>query len=306
MLTNTDQALVSILVNCYNSEAFLKQALDSIYKQTYQNFEIILVDNCSTDRTFEITQNYDKRLRYFKTQKNIPLYAARNMGLVEVQGQYLCVLDSDDYWVPTKLQLQIDLMKSNSKIDLIYTAYESHYETLHKSFFKKVYLQMINYSDNHFETGFVSQVQILKNYNVNFQTIMMKVSILKGLNFDDRFNLVGDLDLIYRLIWLHQVQIYYINQKTAFSRIHERQLSRKSDLRWVIECLKLFAKIKVAMTQPEQKLYRKYFVLFYYSSHLLRLKKYRSALLIKSKYIFTSLKYTLHFLKSVLTSLKGS
>ena len=78
------QPLVSIVINCYNGEEFLKSAIDSIYSQTYTNWEIIFWDNCSTDRSSEIALSYDKRLRYFKstTDVPIPIYEAKSLLII--------------------------------------------------------------------------------------------------------------------------------------------------------------------------------------------------------------------------------
>lgn len=304
---NIKDIQVSILVNCYNSEPFLKEALDSIYRQTHQNFEIILVDNCSTDRTAEIAKSYDQRLKYVKTEKNCPLYAARNVGLKHVTGNYLCVLDSDDFWVENKLELQLNKMLDNPQIDILYTAYRSYYEAQEslKNSFKRCYLKFINFSDNFLFSGFVSQEKILKNYNINFQTIMFKFTSIRSVSFDDRMSLTGDLDFIYRLLWINKLKLFYMNDLTAYSRIHPKQLSRRSDLRWIIESYKVFFKIENYMSAEERKLFKKYFILFYYSSYLFRVKKFRKAFILKSTYIFGSLRFSLHFLKSVLMYMKG-
>lgn len=299
--------LVSVLVNCFNSELYLKQALDSIYAQGYQNFEIILVDNCSTDRTAEIARSYDYRLKYVKTEKNVPLYAARNIGLKHIKGEFLCVLDSDDYWVSDKLQLQIESMKKHQEIDVLYTAYRSHFEgrASNVNILTKVYLMFINFSDNPFSDGYVKSKSIIKNYNINFQTIMFRGSSIQGFQFDDRLNLMGDLDFIYRLIWINKAKLFCMRRVTAFSRIHERQLSRKSDLRWVIESIKVLQKIEQNMSEEDIKYFKKYFILFYYSSYLLRIKKHQKSLSIKSCFVFDSIRLFLHFFKSLFISLKS-
>lgn len=298
--------LVSILVNCYNSEAYLKQALDSIYAQTYQNFEIILVDNCSVDKTAAIARSFDHRLVYVKTEKNVPLYAARNVGLAQVKGQYLCVLDSDDYWVADKLEKQLQIFKKQN-IDILYSKFYSHLEA-ERNFsyaFKVLYLKLINFSDNFIFNQLVSKTELITRYNINFQTIMFKVSSLQHTQFDARLNLIGDLDYIYRLVWKQDLKVYYMNTQTAFSRIHQRQLSRKSDYRWVIESLKSFYKVSDQMSEQEQALYRKYFVKFYLSSHLLRQKKFTSAFCLKASYALSSLRFFMHFLKSFSSIVKG-
>lgn len=303
-----NKPLISILVNCYNSESYLKQALDSIYSQIYQNFEIILVDNCSTDQTAIIAKLYDQRLKYFKTEKNVPLYAARNVGLEHVTGDFLCVLDSDDYWVTDKLDLQLKYMSNQPNIDILYSSYRSHYDAQDtgKNKLVKIYLKFINFSDNVLFDRFVKRSALIKNYNINFQTIMFRTSSLDGVRFDNNLNLMGDLDFVFRLLWLKNANIYSIKKVTAYSRIHERQLSRKSDLRWVIESIKVLRKIENKMTKHEMNYFKLYFIVFYYSSYLLTRKKYQKAIQIKARFSLNSIRGFMHFFKSVMTILASA
>jgi len=98
-----NQSRVSVLMNCYNGEKYLREALDSIYAQSYDNWEIIFIDNCSIDSSAKIAQSYDSKLKYYKTEGNIPLGAARNFGLEFCQGKYAAFLDVDDIWLPDAL-----------------------------------------------------------------------------------------------------------------------------------------------------------------------------------------------------------
>jgi teichuronic acid biosynthesis glycosyltransferase TuaG len=113
-------AEVSILMNGYNAQKYLKEAIDSIFDQTYEDWEIIFIDNCSTDKTKEIVFSYNEKVKYYKTEKNIPLGAARNFGLQFCTGKYLAFLDTDDIWMPEKLKLQIDIMNKNRDFQLCY------------------------------------------------------------------------------------------------------------------------------------------------------------------------------------------
>ena len=104
---------VSILMNCYNGSQFLREALDSIYAQTYSDWEIIFVDNCSTDESANIAKSYGKRVKYHKTDSNISLGAARNFG-VQFCSDYIAILDVDDIWMPNALQVLYDSITSGN------------------------------------------------------------------------------------------------------------------------------------------------------------------------------------------------
>lgn len=103
---------VSVLMNCLNGEKYVKQAIDSVYAQTHSDWEIIFIDNASTDNTEHIAKSYDNRLKYYRNEQTLPLYHARNIGLQHVTGDFLAFLDVDDTWVPDKLTQQLTVMQT--------------------------------------------------------------------------------------------------------------------------------------------------------------------------------------------------
>lgn len=105
---------VSVLMNCYNGEKYLTQAIDSVFNQTFEDWEIIFVDNCSTDNSAEIAKSYKSKLKHYKTDQNIPLGAARNFGLKFCQGEYVTFLDVDDIWLPDALENLIKAITSGN------------------------------------------------------------------------------------------------------------------------------------------------------------------------------------------------
>ena len=95
----------SVIVNCKNSQEYLKDCLDSILNQSYEHFELIIIDNNSIDSTFEIINTFDdERIKYFNTKKDLSLSAARNIGIKFSTGSYIGFLDSDDLWHKNKLK----------------------------------------------------------------------------------------------------------------------------------------------------------------------------------------------------------
>jgi glycosyltransferase involved in cell wall biosynthesis len=210
-----NKPLVSILMNCYNCEKYLKEAIDSIYAQTYENWEIIFVDNCSIDKSAEIAKSYDDgRLKYYKTEKNIPLYAARNFGFQYVTGEYLGFLDTDDTWENDKLELQIKEF-STDRVGLVYSNYwflnESKQE---KSVRYKSKLPSGNILD-----------ALLQDYQVGLLTILISTKELFKLNevFDPNYQIIGDLDLVIRLASVTQIKA--LQKPLATYRSHGGNLS---------------------------------------------------------------------------------
>ena len=112
--------LVSIIVNCYNGEKYLQDAINSIYAQSYQNWEIIFWDNNSNDNSAEIALSCDKKLRYYKSQSTTTLGKARAQAVSKAKGEYLAFLDCDDLWHTNKIEKQIDKIINNQDVGLVY------------------------------------------------------------------------------------------------------------------------------------------------------------------------------------------
>ena len=112
------EEMVSVIVPTYNREKYIERAVQSILRQTYDRYEIIIVDDGSTDNTWEIIQKLeeiDRRIRYIKLEKNQGPAHARNIGLQEAKYEYIAFLDSDDEWLPNKLELQMGKMRESSE-----------------------------------------------------------------------------------------------------------------------------------------------------------------------------------------------
>ena len=117
------QPLVSIIMNCYNGETFLRESIESILSQTYENWELIFWDNRSKDNSVKIFSDYkDKRFKYYYAPKHTFLYEARNEAIKKASGEYLAFLDTDDYWQKDKLKFQLPLFQ-NPEVNVVYGNY---------------------------------------------------------------------------------------------------------------------------------------------------------------------------------------
>ena len=109
--------LISIVTPCYNSSDFISNTIDSVIKQTYNNWELIIIDDCSTDISVDIIEKHiitDSRIKLFKNNSNSGAAVSRNLGLLKSSGRFLAFLDSDDLWEPIKLEKQINFMLENN------------------------------------------------------------------------------------------------------------------------------------------------------------------------------------------------
>ena len=124
--------LVSIVINCYNGEKYLRKSIESILDQSYKNLELIFWDNHSTDQSKNIIKSYDdSRIKYFFSQNHTTLYQARNLALKECKGDFVSFLDVDDYYLKDKIAKQLLYFK-DEKVGVIYSNYYRYYEDIKK------------------------------------------------------------------------------------------------------------------------------------------------------------------------------
>lgn len=120
---NTYSPQISIIIATYNREAFIAEAIESILNQTYKDWEMIIIDDASEDKTEEIVKKYinnDSRIKYFKNEKNLGIAKSRNRGLNLAEGIYIAPLDSDDIWIDKdKLKKQIEFLDANPDYALL-------------------------------------------------------------------------------------------------------------------------------------------------------------------------------------------
>lgn len=124
---NNMNSLVSIITPSYNSEKFISNTIKSVISQTYENWEMIVVDDCSTDTSCNIVEEYaqkDNRIKLIKLDKNSGPAIARNIAIKEAKGRYISFLDSDDIWYSDKLDKQVRFMQSNN-LAVTYSSYNT-------------------------------------------------------------------------------------------------------------------------------------------------------------------------------------
>jgi len=211
-----NNALVSVVINCYNGEKYLRQSIESVLDQSYQNFELIFWDNKSTDQSKNIIQSYqDKRIRYFYSKNHTTLYQARNLALKECKGDFVCFLDVDDYFLKNKIAQQL-LYFNDQKVGVVYSNYYRYYEDINK---KKLLTKKLLPSGN------LTQY-ILEESQISFMTVMIRKKSLDSLefNFEPKYSILGDYDLLYRLSF--NWNFSYIEEPLAVYRIHNNNFSK--------------------------------------------------------------------------------
>lgn len=141
--------LVSIITPCYNAAKYLSQCIGSVQEQTYSNWEMLIVDDSSTDHSVEVIKTFqknDERIKLIQLNTNSGAAISRNKAIENAQGDYMAFLDADDMWFSNKLELQIVFMQKNNYA-FTYSSYEEIDETGHFLKLKPIFKSHLNYRD---------------------------------------------------------------------------------------------------------------------------------------------------------------
>ena len=141
------QKLVSIILNCFNGEKYLKDALETVLNQTYNNWELVFWDNKSNDGSKQILESYkSEKLKYFRSNVHTSLYEARNLAVKKCKGEFIAFIDADDYWEKDKLEKQLELFE-NKNVGVVYGNLWIYNEKLKKkkNFFKQSIIKRKNF-----------------------------------------------------------------------------------------------------------------------------------------------------------------
>jgi len=202
--------LVSIIMPCYNSETTISQSIKSVIEQSYQNWELLVIDDLSTDLTEDMVLNFcDTRIKYFCLEKNSGSPAEpRNLGLRVSKGKYIAFLDSDDLWHKTKLEKQVSFMHDNN-----YTFTCTAYNIID---------DIGNFVTSYTPPKKVDYNMLLTNNSIGCLTAMVSKELLEG----DKFSICGHEDFA---LWLRIIKkskyVFSLNDKLASYRRLEGSVS---------------------------------------------------------------------------------
>ena len=212
-----NQPLVSVIMNCYNGEKFLREAIDSVLSQTYKNWELVFWDNCSTDKSAEIAKSYDGKLEYFCGNETVNLYAARVQAIEHAKGDYLSFLDVDDWWHATKLEKQVKSALSCNAA-LAYSDYILEDQLEEKK--SIIYGNRIKKQED-------VVCSMASDYTVGLLTLFIKKDAYFQVGgFDQDFHIIGDFDLVLRLA--ANFPVCCVNEPLAHYRWHGANESIKN------------------------------------------------------------------------------
>jgi len=207
---------VSVIMNCLNCERYLREAIDSVFAQTYEDWEIIFwEDKASEDGSEKIARSYNRKLRYYRSDVSLPLYGSRNLALQKARGKYIAILDCDDMWLPTKLEEQIALLERDDGIGLV------HSDTF---IFNEKGKEKRKFEVNKPYRGNIFSELLLCNF-INTLTVVIRREAFDSMDrwFDGRLIMSGDYDAYLRISSRWKVD--YIDKPLARCRVHRNSKS---------------------------------------------------------------------------------
>jgi len=287
----------SVIIPTYNNAELISTAIESVIQQSFSDFEIIIVDDASTDNTWEIINQYnDQRIKCIRHKVNLERSASRNTGIRNATGKYICFLDSDDYYM------------------------DNHLELLHKSIKKRNFPVAFFYTNvSREENGKLLKVEVSSVKSINNPAFILETEesiipprvcihskILEKFKFDERINVGEDTDLWVRIVNEHP--IYYVNEYTVVYKLHEDNTTNIANNPFLLRLkgFKRLFKKEVATSIPQyvknKKISECYFGIAQY--HKFRKHKLKMILsLLQSIIIYPSHSLTKHKVYLILTNL---
>jgi len=187
-------SLVSIILPTYNRAHIISRSIISILNQTYKDFELIIVDDCSTDNTREVIENYSKmddRVKYIRNNKNLGPSGARNVGIKLAIGEFIAFQDDDDEWYPYKLEKQVNLLQMLPE----------NFGVVYSGFYKIIGKEKIYIPEHHIypKEGIIHNSLLKGNFVGTPSILARKTALLDVGFFDEKLPMLEDWELVIRL-----------------------------------------------------------------------------------------------------------
>ena len=232
---------VTVIVNCFNGERFIASAIKNILRQTFGDFEIVVFDNFSSDRSGKICLGFtDSRVKYVRSPEHYTLYRARHEAIQEARGELIAFLDVDDCWDMRKLELQVQTFEDPN----IYVS-STAYHVVRDGQISKMIAPPL------FPAGFYGAEVLVNNYFVCLSSIMFRRSMYHrlGVKFSARYEIIGDFDFI--ITAANKMPHFFMGDILVEYHEHGSNLSRRKRLlryleleQWVSENLGLLGGLK--------------------------------------------------------------
>lgn len=229
---------ISVIIHTFNNEKFIAETVESVLRQTYNDYEIIVVDDGSEDGTRDALLPYMQKIRYHY-KENGGIASAKNAGISLSNAEFIAFLDHDDLWVPDKLKIQMEHFNNNPQVGLVYakyTSFKSDKELRTKP--KKGY------------SGWIFKELLSKSF-IQTSTVIVKKECLNAVGpYDESFKLADEYDMFLRVA--KRFQCGFVDKELTRYRVHDRNASR-NDLLFDKENLRVFKKVYNGYTDLDEK-----------------------------------------------------
>lgn len=249
---------ISVIIPAYNAEKHLEDAILSVLAQTFQAFEIIVVDDGSIDNTAKVAKKYDVKYLY---QENEGASAARNRGIKAADGDYVAFLDSDDLWMPGKLEKQVALLR-NSNYGMIYCDMSHVVEgkTIYKSYLRERKYKFVG-------SGKIFQGLLQENF-IFTPTVLIKREVIDIVGgFDEHYKICEDYKMWLKIAENHEMG--FIDEPLVVRRRHEGNITKDKFLH-IQSALSLFKELAINIHDTrlkkiaQRELGKRFFEMGYY------------------------------------------
>lgn len=235
---------VSVVIPVYNREKYIQQTIQSVLDQSYSDVELIVVDDGSTDGSKELIEQFGARLMLLTHEggRNFGQSASINLALEHITGEYVAILDSDDYWHPNKVESQVRFLEERPELSLVYSngkVVDENGKTLHAF-----------YSPDH-QKEHTPEAYLLEGYFLLPNNSLMKSSVLRktGL-FDESLRAAQDYDMGIRVTEV--AKFGYLNEQLFYYRRHDESISGKKTLMMWQDGFTILAKAQQRYPYPSE------------------------------------------------------
>jgi glycosyltransferase involved in cell wall biosynthesis len=238
------QPLISVIMNCYNSARYLREAIESVLAQTYSHWEIVFWDNQSTDESASIFKSYsDPRLRYCFAPEHTKLGEARNLAVMQAKGEWIGFLDCDDLWLPDKLEKQVAIiLNENESLGMVYGQMLVLGEDFDVS--SKWLGRMSNYSKKTLlktlPEGRVFEKLLTLNFIPMLTAIVKRELYFEVGGLSEHFEMSEDYELFVKISAIREVRA--VQDIIALYRIHQSNTSTLNLEKGFRECLEIVSR----------------------------------------------------------------
>jgi len=245
--------LITILINSYNGERTIYQTIKSALAQTYKNYEILIIDDASTDNTINLIKKFNnKKIRLYRNHKNIGLGKSRISAQSKIRGKYVCILDQDDIWHKNKIKSQLKLFLKDKKIGLVATGYKLIDENN-----KIISLENTYYDKKNF-INYLSFKNIFAH-----STIMYRTKYAKSVGwYSNKLIYAQDYDLTLKI--LKKYEFRFLKNFLANIRVNLKSMTRSKifQINRIIEELIILKKIRTIYNLNLSNFIKNYYYYF--------------------------------------------